>query len=123
MDNCEFSEYNIYNIPDISFVGGSQQEYIFHFYESDLVTPVSISWVTQIIFSATKFGEPNNVLMSVNGTKINEPPYNSIRIIILDADTLELYGKFVYQIVLSDSYSAVRPIQGLLNIHKQISGT
>lgn len=123
MDDCEFSEYNIYNIPEISFVGGSQQEYIFHFYESDLITPVSINWATSIIFSITKFGEPNNVLLSVNGQKVNESPYNSIRILLLDEDTLGLYGKFVYQISLFGSYGTIIPIQGLLNIHKQISST
>ncbi len=120
MDNCDFNDYNIYNIPDISFIAGSRQEYIFHFYAQDGETPVPLNDVTNVRFRLSFYGNPNQVVFWVDAIKVNESPYNSARLVLDDYRTVSLHGKFVYQIsLIKTSGQTLIPIQGILNIFKQ----
>lgn len=52
------------------------------------------------------------------------PKYNVIRVSLESADTVDLSGKFVYQIILTDVDGNVDiPHQGIINIHTNINKT
>lgn len=123
MDACELSEYNMYNVPAISFIGGSRQEYVFSFYESDTTTPVSLIGAAGILFRLVPYGYTTAIILELSGSLISEDPYNSISVIIEGVDSEDLYGKFVYQIII-DSYNSGTyiPVQGILNIYRKIEG-
>lgn len=120
MDNCEFNEYNMYNVPAISFIGGSRQQYVFRFYESDLTTPVSMIGTTAISFRLVPYGFTDDVVLEVSGTLLEGDPYNAIQVVLSDTDTAHLHGKYVYQIIITSYNSGdYIPVQGILNIFKK----
>ena len=119
-NNCQFSEYNMYNVPSVSFIGGSRQEYAFHFYEQNMTTPFSVLGATEILFSVVPYGYSNDVVLDIVGILIPEEPYNSIKVILESWQTQSLFGKYAYQLVIKGYQGGTYvPVQGILNISRK----
>lgn len=124
MDNCDFVRVGLRTAPSLALIGGSKQEYHFHFYELDMITPVSMIGAVSIYFRLSPYGHPDKLVLSVQGHIISEEPYNTIAIVLDATDTQNLYGKFIYQLVLEGYQSGYFiPFQGIMNIFQRFYGT
>ena len=119
---------NIYTLPEISFVGGETQELSFRLYkrfESGVERPYDANSCTinfAVIGYSNKIGVP---LISKNVTARadteNEAQYIA-DVTLSPADTVGLYGKYIYQLTLKDiDGNTAIPDQGILFITKNIN--
>lgn len=113
---------NIYCLPEISFVGGSTQELIFHTYSKNL-KPFGLSGCSANFAVAKCNHEKEPILskeMSINVSN-DDNSNNILKVNLSTSDTLDLYGKYTYQITIKDSDGNVEiPYQGILYIQNNI---
>lgn len=112
----------IYNLPSLDFVGGESKQLVFELsrpsggpFNADGCT-VELS----IIGYTNKIGEP---IVVVDGSlSLDESGYYSCVIANIPAqETVDLFGKYVYQLSIKDSYGLVDiPGQGFMNITRNI---
>lgn len=127
--NCD---YNPYLLPTIDFVGGSTQELVFHTFFSQNKKPFDLSSCTAyfaVINFVNKSGTPliskkMEIGKSEDG---DETVTNILRVVLQPEDTVDLVGKFIYQISIQDISGEIEiPDQGIIrianNIHKAFSG-
>lgn len=114
---------NIYTLPELTFVGGKTQELNFRLKEKDgsLYNARNCEANFSICNYSNKTGEP---LLSIQPTFVSND--NSIihilHIIISPEQTVNLYGKYIYQITIKDETGRVEiPNQGILNITRNIN--
>lgn len=117
---------NVYSLPEIDFVGGSSADLIFNVYgKQDNPQPFGLTGCVAnfaVIDYVNKTGEP--VISKQMGTRMNgdNTAYNVLFVELKPKDTLELFGKYIYQITIKDSNSDVDiPQQGILYIHNNIN--
>ena len=114
-----------YTLPTRNFVGGSSEEFQFNLYHDvENQEPCNI-FGGEANFSIVSFinrlGTPivskkMEVHMNDEGTY-----YNVIRVCLDPSDTVELFGKFIYQITLKDIEGNIDiPHQGIINIYNNI---
>ena len=114
-------DYEPYKLPAIDFVGGEQQDYKFYIYDRNQeafdLTGYTAEFAVQSYTNkngttlirksmtiATSYGMP--VLLTVSLTK---------------SDTVNLYGKYIYQITIKDSEGKpLIPSQGTMYITNNI---
>jgi hypothetical protein len=124
MDNCDFVSVGMRSAPSLAIVGGSKQEYHFHFYELDMITPVSMIGATSTNFKLSHYGHLDKLVLNIEGQLIAEEPYNVIAVTMNAEDTQSLYGKFIYQLVLEGYQSGYFiPFQGTMTIFQMFYGT
>lgn len=108
-----FPFYNINNLPEISFIGGTSQDLFFDFYNSasaivDL-SGGSFSWYLSYYGTSTQVVTKAGAL---SGSSTNIVVIN-----LVPNDTINIHGKFFQQIKITDSSGSVfRPSQGIVNI-------
>jgi hypothetical protein len=106
------------DLPEISFIAGSNQELSFNVYDSGSVA-VNLSGGT-VTWRLSSYGQ-GTALVSKSGL-LSGSPTNQFKVLLVAADTTSLYGKFIQQYSLVDtSGSSFRPSQGLINITRGIS--
>jgi len=112
----------IYTLPEISFVGGESQLLLFN-----LLTISGTEYDASeckvgfaVIHYANKNGMP--ILTKEAELKTGKSGVKSIAVVDLSpADTIDLYGRFVYQITISDAAGATEiPGQGLIDVTRNI---
>lgn len=114
---------NIYTLPEISFVGGETQEFVFNVTNrSGEALDVSGMSVDFSIGSYTnKTGTP---LLSYTPT-IRGEDGGAAAILVVNipkADTAGMSGKFIYQITILDAQGRSEiPNQGIMNITRNIN--
>lgn len=112
----------IYNLPEIHFVGGESQKFLFN-----LKTPMGYDFDANecdigfaIINYANKNGSPiitknATVIMGINGIK------NVAQVDLSPTDTLSLYGRYIYQITAKNKDNITEiPGQGIIDIARNI---
>ena len=115
-----------YTLPKIDFVGGSTEKFLFRvYYSRENPEPFGLVGCEAnfaLIDYVNKNGEPIiSKSMSVEMDAQNEF-YNILSVQLTSADTVDLYGKFVYQITIKDiDDMADVPQQGVLYIHNNIN--
>ena len=118
--NCT---YNPYTLPTIDFVGGETQEIVFNTYfrNNNPFDLDGCEYEFSITSSTNKNGTPIDLPNSeVRGT-ISEGT-NALRIRLLPEDTVNLFGKYIYQISIRSSEGDVEiPKQGILYIANNIN--
>lgn len=113
----------IYNLPKINLVGGSSERFLFTLltlggYDFD-VTSCGASF--SLINFTNKNGVPilmreMDVVDGKNGVK------NVVSVSLEPDDTFKLYGRYIYQITITDLYNSATEIpgQGLIDIIRNI---
>lgn len=114
---------NIYTLPELTFVGGKTQELRFNLKDTN-GEPYNASGST-INFSicdySYKTGAP---ILSLAPALIADENgiADSLYVTITSEDTLNLFGKYIYQITIIDISGRVEiPNQGIMNITKNIN--
>ena len=117
---------NVYSLPEINFVGGSSEDLIFHVYcDKDDPKPFGLTDCTAnfaIVNFVNKNGAP--LVSKAMEVRINEAgtDYNVLVVELKPSDTLDLFGKFIYQVTIKDiDNNADIPQQGIIYIHNNIN--
>lgn len=115
----------MYSLPELCFVGGSSEDLQFNLFcnEAD-PEPFSI-FGGEANFSIVNFLNKNSTPLVSKKMDISmndeETHYNVLRVSLEPADTVDLFGKFVYQITIRDIDGNVDiPHQGIISIHNNI---
>ncbi len=121
--NCS---YNPYTLPTIDFIGGSTQELVFHSYSMHNKGPIDLSSCTanfSIINFVNKHGAPifSKQMQILLGNDKNERVQNILKVILRPLDTVDLEGKFIYQISIRDITGETEVPQGILYIFNNIN--
>ncbi len=116
---------NVYNLPELDFIGGSSEDLVFHVYhEGDKTKPFGLTDGManfSIINFINKNGTP--LVSKKMSVEIDETEtfYNVLTVLLEPSDTVDLFGKFVYQITIKDIDGNTDLQQGLIYIHNNIN--
>lgn len=122
--NCDYSPYTL---PTIDFVGGSTQELVFHTYFAQGNKPFDLASCTasfSVINFVNKNGTPliSKEMDIGKGTDEEGAVSNILRVVLLPEDTVDLTGKFIYQISIKDISGEIEiPDQGIIRIANNIN--
>lgn len=114
-------DYSPYTLPTVDFVGGETQDFEFSAYFHTGHRPFPVDGCTasfSVVSFVNKMGTPIlTKSMTIRGDNI-------LAVTLQPADTVNLYGKYIYQISIRDANGTVEiPNQGILfisnNIHKK----
>lgn len=115
----------IYSLPEMHFVGGASEDFQFDLYRDEgRQKPLSLlggSAHFAIVNFANKNGAP--LVTKTMEICLNEAEtyHNVVRVSLDPDDTIDLAGKFVYQITLRDADGNIDiPHQGVITIHNNI---
>ncbi len=112
----------VYNLPEISFVGGETHDLRFHlFTDTGRVFNASGAKATfSIVYSVNRTGAP--VLSKAMSVIADDDGIESIlAVTLLPKETVDLYGKYIYQITIQYmSGETDIPSQGILGITNNI---
>ena len=120
--------YNPYSLPTINFIGGSTQKFVFNVYFYNGKKPFNMSGC-ECIFSIVSFtNKTGSAIISKKmeiANNIQTGTENVLTVTLDSSDTVDLFGKYIYQITICDVDDIVEiPQQGILyitnNIDKQI---
>lgn len=116
--------YNPYTLSTISFVGGSTQTLGFKMYRTELTKPFSLYRCRanfSIIHSVNKMGVPI-LTKTMEKTLGEEGVDNVVFVEILPEETVDLNGKYIYQITIEDTVDGKVeiPNQGVMYITNNI---
>ena len=114
---------NIYILPQEDLVGGESREFQFRLYTQNGV-PFSIhegSAYFALINYSNKSGAP--ILSKSCSTTVGpEGVENTVAVELHSQETLELFGKYIYQVTIIDRYGEAEiPGQGILHITRNIN--
>lgn len=118
-------DYNPYTLPTIDFVGGETQDIVFNVYHYTNNRAFSLDGCTAN-FSVIAFGDKNGTPYISKEMTVLANDENSIdnilSVSLTSADTVDLAGKFIYQITIKDVSGDVEiPKQGILFIINNIN--
>jgi len=122
MNACDMSPYVL---PTIDFVGGETQDLAFNAYFYEDMKPFSMAGCTAnfaIVSFINKSGAP--IVSKVMGTAHNKDGTveNVLTVSLTPAETVDLFGKYIYQITIKDMSGEVEiPKQGILMITNNIN--
>lgn len=120
MSNCLESPYKL---PTVSFVGGSTQELAFHTYFENNGRPLSMSGCTGY-FSVAEYLNKSSPLITKTMDIIEsktDATDNILRVELEPSDTVNLAGKFIYQVTIKGSEGDVDiPYQGIMYVTHNI---
>lgn len=114
-----------YTLPTIDFVGGETQDFMFNVYFYKNGRPFSLTGCTAnfaIVSFTNKMGKPI-LTKPMEAIFNNEGTINNVLTVTLEPkETVELCGKYIYQIQIQDIDGDVEiPKQGLLYITNNIN--
>lgn len=119
--------YNPYSLPTIDFVGGSTQEIMFHTFFDRNKRAFDLASCTAnfaVVNYVNKNGEPLiSKTMEIIASEVDgETITNVLRVVLLPEDTVDLTGKFIYQISIQDISGEIEiPDQGIIRIANNIN--
>ena len=121
MNACD---YNPYELPTITFVGGETRDLAFHIYHYIGKRPYSLSdcdCTFSLVNFTTKGGKP---ILSKEMTVIydeTETIDNILTVTLESSESVNLFGKYIYQITIKDRAGEVEiPSQGIMYITNNI---
>ena len=116
---------NIYRLPEIYFIGGSSEDLQFDLYsDENKRRPIDLRDGTArfaLIDFSNMTGAP--LVSKEMDIQINKAQthYNIVRVSLLPEDTVDLFGKYIYQISLRDADGGIDiPYQGIAMIYNNI---
>ena len=122
MVNSPFDELRVNNVDPITFIAGSQQYFYFDLYNED-DTPFDVGGLSEMVLNISPYGNPNVIAATIQC----EPTLNYINRIIFSipgAETTNLGGVYVHQLVITDGSGNIhKPTQGLITIIPKIGTT
>ena len=112
-----------YTLPTIEFIGGSTQEIECMVYIHDGSRPVDLTGCTAY-FSLINYVDKAEIPLLYKKMKIeigdkNTP--NSLRLQLSDEDTINLAGKYIYQVSINDAFGNADNRQGIMHIDNNIN--
>ena len=115
-----------YTLPEISFIGGSTQEFIFHAYDEskEAFSLTSCTANLAIINYVNKGGEPlisKDMSITADDESASDVVYNVLKVTLLPSETVDLCGKYIYQITIKDVEDNTEPKQGIMYIGNNIN--
>ena len=121
MNACD---YNPYELPTITFVGGETRDLAFHIYHYIGKRPYSLSecdCTFSLVNFTTKGGKP---ILSKEMTVIYDETGtidNILTVTLESSESVNLFGKYIYQITIQDRDGEVEiPSQGIMYITNNI---
>lgn len=118
----------IYTLPELCFVGGSSETLEFNLYRNkDNPTPFDLNGGAahfSLVNMINKGGAPvveKEMTVDVMEGQGTDSPKNVVRVTLDPSDTVDLFGKFVYQITLVDVEKNIVSYQGVAMIHNNIN--
>ena len=118
------SDHNPYTLPDIDFVGGETQNFSFNVYFYANGSPFDVGGCTanfSIVSYNNKTGAPR-VSKEMTVAQGADSTSNVLKVTLSPSDTVDLSGKFIYQITIRDAGGDVEiPKQGIMNIINNIN--
>lgn len=118
-------DYSPYTLPTIDFVGGETQNFAFHVYFYKSSKPFSLSNCTanfSIVSFTNKAGVPILTKPMTFAFNDDVTVENVLKITLDPLDTVDLTGKYIYQISIRDIDGDVEiPKQGILFITNNIN--
>jgi len=117
---------NVYSLPEIDFVGGSSATLIFNVYANqDDPRPFAMTSCVAnfaVIDYINKTGDPLISKQMIVRPSSNNLIYNVATVELKPEDTLDLFGKYIYQVTIRDAENNVDiPQHGVLYIHNNIN--
>lgn len=116
-----------YTLPEINFIGGSTQEFIFHAYTDGNKEAFSLASCVAnfaIINYVNKSGEPlisKDMSITFDDESDSDTVYNVLKVTLLPSETVDLCGKYIYQITIKDIEDNTEPKQGIMYIGNNIN--
>jgi hypothetical protein len=116
---------NPHSLPTIEFVGGETQELVFNVYFHSKDKPFGMAGATAnfaIVSSLNKTGAPILSKPMTAGYDEHGTVLNVLRVTIAPSESVNLSGKYIYQITLRDMSGETEiPKQGVLFISNNIN--
>lgn len=113
----------IYTLPRIDFVGGQNETLNFRLYDFESKEPYDASGCQgefAIVYYSSPFDEPV-ITKSASFIGGVEGITNVASVHLDTSDTLDLHGKFIYQITIKDQRGHVEiPYQGIFIVYNNI---
>lgn len=118
---------NPYILPEMEFVGGGTQDCFFHTYFFKNKRPFDLDGCVAnfaVVNHLNRGGTPiiskEMTIMGEDGGSTDDVP-NILRVTLEPDDTVELAGKYIYQITVKDARGeSDPPMQGIMYIHNNI---
>lgn len=120
--NCDYSPYTL---PTIDFVGGETQDLAFNVYFYKDKKPFSLTGCTcnfSIVSFTNKMGVPilSKEMKGIYNDEVTAD--NVLTVTLTPTETVELFGKYIYQIIIRDIEGDVEiPKQGILYVTNNIN--
>lgn len=115
----------LYTLPELSFVGGATQDFEFDVFSEKNNALFDLSSCTadfSIVGYLGRDREPIVSKMMDIRFGIDNSVKNVLHITLLPSDTVNLYGKYVYQVSIKDAVGKVEiPSQGIMYIQNNIN--
>jgi len=115
-------QQNIYSLPEISFVGGETRDLNFRLLTDNgkVFSASGASTTFSIVNSVNRTGAP--IISKPMDIIADDNDIDSIlTVTLLPAETVNLFGKYIYQITIIDLSGEVEiPSQGILRITNNI---
>ena len=115
--------YDPYTLPKIDFVGGETEKLVFRVFFKNLEQAFSLANCTAsfaLVEFGNKHGDPifaKDMSIAVSNSGVD----NILYVTLTPNDTVNLYGKFIYQITVKDVDGTVEiPKQGIFYITNNI---
>lgn len=112
----------VYNLPEITFVGGETHDLRFRLFTDTgkVFNASGVNATFSVVYSVNRTGTP--VLSKQMTVLADDDGVESIlAVTLLPTDTVNLYGKYIYQITIQDMSNEVDiPSQGILGITNNI---
>lgn len=112
----------IYNLPELDFVGGESQTFLFN-----LLTSAGSSFDANgcdLAFAIINYANKNGVPIVTKSVTVQtggDGVPNIATVNLLPEDTVSLYGRYVYQLSIRDAHDETEiPGQGIMNITRNI---
>ena len=112
---------NIYDLPEISFISGGTEIFHFRLFTAgkNVFNASGANATFSVVSSVNRMGTP--IISKSMGVIANNDGVESILTITLTpSETVELFGKYIYQIILIDFSGEVEIQKGVLRISNNI---
>lgn len=114
---------NPFILPTIDFVGGTTTSLRFNTFSKDSSLPISLNGC-EAQFSVSNFihsGDSALVEKTMSISTDEQSGIGEVSVTIDSADTERLFGKYIYQIMISSSVGSQEVYQGILFIFRNIN--
>lgn len=111
-----------YTLPELSIIGGSSQRLVFDVFYGDTGTPFNLDGC-EAFFSLINFVNKNGTpIISKGMEKLSSTSFEDhvICVDLTPGETVDCFGKFIYQITIKDEDGNRDQAQGIMYIHKNI---